>query len=244
VPQILLLLLLAALAAGCSAPNSKLVQIQQDKEQLLVAIRDQRDKNRQLTDQVASLETRLDQAEKELARAGGGTRISTRPSPSLPTPRGEPLPWRSPADKGKSAPAMGSPKTSGPTLRSASGAVEAVAALDSRIQYDPRRGQAQLDAPVSFDQKTGQLTAESKRELDQVSKLLRSDEAKGLQITVTSAGSPERAQAVADYLDRHGIPQERLSVAAPNGTSPAAFRGIPSSEVRITLAEGEQPLRR
>jgi septal ring factor EnvC (AmiA/AmiB activator) len=91
--------LYAALVLGCSSPSSKVTQIQQDKEQLLVAIRDQRDKNHQLQSQVVSLESRLDEAEKELARAGGGTRISARPSQpqpaskrSLPPARSDALP--------------------------------------------------------------------------------------------------------------------------------------------------------
>jgi hypothetical protein len=42
-------------------------------------------------EQVASLESRLDQAEKQLARGDSGTRLSSRPVEVAP------LPWRSPA---------------------------------------------------------------------------------------------------------------------------------------------------
>ena len=85
------LLLAALLLAGCSAPNEQLTSCQADKEQLLVTIRQQRDSNRAMQEQVASLESRLDQAEKELARRSpAGTRISTRPLEA------EPQPWRSP----------------------------------------------------------------------------------------------------------------------------------------------------
>jgi septal ring factor EnvC (AmiA/AmiB activator) len=85
-------LLLAALLAGCAAsgPNEQLLSCQQDKEQLLATIREQRDANRQMHEQVASLEARLDQAEKQLAQGASGTRISTRPVDVAP------LPWRSP----------------------------------------------------------------------------------------------------------------------------------------------------
>ena len=84
-------LALLATIAGCSAPNAQLTSCQADKEQLLVTIREQRESNRAMQAQVASLEGRLDEAEKELARRSPtGTRISTRPVEV------QPLPWRSP----------------------------------------------------------------------------------------------------------------------------------------------------
>jgi outer membrane protein OmpA-like peptidoglycan-associated protein len=241
------LLVLGTALLGCSSPNKQLVQIQQDKEQLLVAIRDQRDKNRHLIDQVASLETRLDQAEKELARAGTGTRISTRPTSTLPAERSEPLPWRSPSEKNNNerrATGPGSSKTGSLAPRPPYGALAALAARDSRLQYDPRRGQAQLAAPLEFDEKTGNLTAESRRQLDQVSRFLRSEQARDFQIAVSAVGGPERAQAVADYLDSHGIPQDRLTVESLDPIAPASLRPNSSREVRITLSEADPPLLR
>src|SRR5262245_59499455 len=89
------LALLVAIA-GCSANSSKLATCQAEKDQLLTTIRSQRDTTRALEQQVASLETRLDQSEKELARSNGGTRISSRPSETPPTIRDESLPWRAP----------------------------------------------------------------------------------------------------------------------------------------------------
>src|SRR4051794_9513613 len=98
-------------ALGCTS-SSRLATCQAEKEQLLTTIRGQRDSNRALNDQVASLESRLDQAEKELARAGTGTRLSIKPSDIPPdvkaatsgrgleqpqTARSDSLPWRSPA---------------------------------------------------------------------------------------------------------------------------------------------------
>ena len=86
-----LLLVAALLLAGCaSAPNEQLLSCQKDKEQLLAAISQQRDANRAMHEQVASLESRLDQAEKQLAQGPSGTRLSTRPVEVAP------LPWRAP----------------------------------------------------------------------------------------------------------------------------------------------------
>ena len=98
-------------ALGCTS-SSRLATCQAEKEQLLTTIRGQRDSNRALNDQVASLESRLDQAEKELARAGTGTRLSSNPGDTPPgakaatggrgpdqpqTARSDSLPWRAPA---------------------------------------------------------------------------------------------------------------------------------------------------
>ena len=86
--------ILALFLTGCaSAPNEQLLSCQKDKEQLLTAIRSQREANQAMHEQVASLESRLDQAEKQLARGDSGTRLSSRPVEVAP------LPWRSPAEK-------------------------------------------------------------------------------------------------------------------------------------------------
>src|SRR5438552_13573269 len=105
------------LFGGCTLRNSQLTTCQAEKEQLLTTIRTQRDTSRTLQTQVASLESRLDQSEKELARASTGTRLSSVPertsepprsilsSPSGPSPiRSEGLPWRSPASKTEQEP--------------------------------------------------------------------------------------------------------------------------------------------
>src|SRR5262245_40909895 len=70
---------LLACALGCSGPGAQLSQCQSEKEQLLTTIREQRDANRQMHDRLASIESRLDESEKELARAGQpGTRLSSK----------------------------------------------------------------------------------------------------------------------------------------------------------------------
>ena len=82
---------LFALLAGCaSAPSEQLLSCQKDKEQLLATISQQREANRAMHEQVTSLESRLDQAEKQLAQAASGTRISSLPVEVTP------LAWRAP----------------------------------------------------------------------------------------------------------------------------------------------------
>src|SRR5437762_11001555 len=77
--------------AGCTLRNSQVTACQTEKEQLLTTIRTQRDTTRSLQTQVASLESRLDQAEKELARSSTGTRLSSVPSGAGDPPRSVPV---------------------------------------------------------------------------------------------------------------------------------------------------------
>lgn len=114
-------LLVAGLGAvlGCTSPAGQLRQCQQEKEQLLAAIRQERQTAQALRDKVASLEERLDQAEKELARGASSTRLSSRPQHAPPAVGGSSdtsttssasqstLPWRSPTEN---TPANASPQ--------------------------------------------------------------------------------------------------------------------------------------
>src|SRR5437762_4180239 len=129
-------ILTCCLATGCSTSGSRLATCQAEKEQLLTTIRGQRDSNRELTDQLASLESRLDQAEKELARSGSGTRLSSRPSDTPPTVKSDSLPWRAPAKtEFASAPTLTRNVSEG-AQSSRGSALLALARRDRRLQYD------------------------------------------------------------------------------------------------------------
>src|SRR6187455_2784001 len=133
-----LLACLCALATGCTASNSRLTTCQAEKEQLLTTIRTQRDTTRGLNEQIVSLESRLDQAEKELARGGSPTRFSSVPNrPSDPPAPAKPssLPWRSPGAKTEPT----GPAIKDPTRASSTQARDALVALskrDRRVRYD------------------------------------------------------------------------------------------------------------
>ena len=233
---------LAAIATGCAGPKSQLASVQADKEQLLATIREQRDSNRTLHDQVASLETRLDQAEKELARHGG-TRLSSRPEQPAPPVKSESLPWRNPPTgksaapaKSSSGPGLGDGGRTSNTRSNESGvSLASLASHDRRLQYDAQSHAARFDTPIAFEANTAALSAEGKRQLDEVARFLKSEPARELRVMVAgyAEGRPSttapaadgesrpasarqlgaaRAQAVADYLDRHGIAQERLGI--------------------------------
>src|SRR5438105_3224163 len=165
--------------SGCSFSNSRLTTCQGEKEQLLTTIRTQRDSNRTLQTQVVSLESRLDQAEKELARSGTGTRLSSLPSRAPEPPASSPasvksdgLPWRSPTATTEA------PRTDTSAHPSAPGsnALLALARRDRRVAYDPEGRTARVDLPVSFEHQSATLTAEGKRQLDDLARLLKSHE--------------------------------------------------------------------
>jgi outer membrane protein OmpA-like peptidoglycan-associated protein len=262
------------LVAGClSGPSKQLRQCQEDKEDLLASIREERDANRKLQTQVVSLEARLDQSEKELARLDRpAARLSSRPASAAPSDKPAlktgPLPWRSPADAapraapGKSG-AAGSNRTSAAS-DSRGNSLAVLAQRDKRIAYDAPSGMARLDVEVPFDDGSAQLTAAGRRQLDDVARLLKSDEAADLRVLVSgfAAGRPQnsgedgkagftsarqlgaaRAEAVADYLDRHGIAGDRLGVTATGvSTRQLASREPAASSVQIYLADPTTPL--
>jgi outer membrane protein OmpA-like peptidoglycan-associated protein len=192
--------------AGCAAGNSQIATCQAEKDQLLATIRTQREANRDLNAQVASLEARLDQAEKVLAQKEGAPRFSKASAQPPAAEKAATLAWRMPeAEAGNSPAPRGRANGGDSQLRE-------LARRDGRVKYDAQTGTARVDLPLAFRDQSATLTAEDKLRLDEAARLLRSNEARELQIVVF-AKEKEHAQAVADYLDRHGIARERLVVS-------------------------------
>jgi outer membrane protein OmpA-like peptidoglycan-associated protein len=271
------LLALAAFFPGCSFTNSRLTTCQAEKEQLLTAMRTQRDTNRTLQTQVASLESRLDQAEKELARSSTGTRLSSLPSPTVPTRTPDPLPASTPMSKTDGlpwrSPRADASRTESSTAQdnSASSSLLALARRDRRVQYSAEGRTARVNLPVSFEEKSATLTADDKRQLDDLARLLKTHDTRDVRVMVAGFGTGRladnaasggddrftaarqlgvaRAQAVADYLDRHGIAQERLAVTAAsartsNNTSGVQIYLFDADAPAVAWWPGEAPIRR
>jgi outer membrane protein OmpA-like peptidoglycan-associated protein len=197
-----------------------------------------------------------------LARGGSPTRLSSRPSETPPAARSENLPWRVPETKGKTeSPTKTNMRTSGIRSASSDASLLALARRDRRLHYDATSHAARIDLPVAFDDKSATITGEGKRQLDDLARLLKTDDARDFRVMVagSSAGRPSttaaqdesserfasarqlgtaRAQAVADYLDRHGIAQERLAVSG-TGARETANGG---SGVQIYLLESDAPV--
>jgi hypothetical protein len=92
-----------------------------------------------------------------------------------------------------------------------------------------------LELPLVFHEQSATLTAEDKRHLDEVAQLLKSKEARELRLVVSDLGGrtsgPQRAKAVVDYLDRHGIARERLEVGSGQGRGGAGGGGLVQLDV-------------
>ncbi|MGI8977922.1 MAG: OmpA family protein [Pirellulaceae bacterium] len=110
-----------SLALGCAGPNAQVSQIQSEKQELISTLKAQKEEKEALQQRAASLESRLDQSEKEIVRLTGrksnwdeGTRSASTKNLPLPLgegrgeglpapnkdekePAAEKLPWRSPA---------------------------------------------------------------------------------------------------------------------------------------------------
>ena len=273
--MIIVLLVPLAAATGCTGAGSQLATCQAEKEQLLATIRGQRETTRSLEQQVASLENRLDQSEKELARRPTDIRVSSRPAepvsapvaplapPTKATQRpSDSLPWRAPTSTGEQKqPGAEKPHTSSKQPTAGAATLLALARKDQRVRYDADSQAAKIELPVAFSELSATLTGEDKKQLDEVARLLKSAEARDLRIMVAgrSAGrlptadakadgerfasarqlGTARAQAVADYLDRHGIAQERLAVSA---TGVPAASGAAVSPVEIYLLDRDAPV--
>ena len=256
-------LVATTLVTGCATPEARVQRIQGEKEELLATIRQQRDANRAMQTQVASLEQRLDQAETQLAGGkprsftqqpnatpGSTTFASDRPLPKPNGPAEEPLNWK---------PHRGLTQPNGtlPTIAQ-------LARQDDRVQVDAETGAGLWSEGASFEPNTSALTPEGRGQLAELAKLLQRAPASKLRVLVatsaertgsrTQAASSKsgrqlaasRAQSVADYLDRHGIAEDRLAIASTGvRKSVRDEHGRPSTtadDVRIYLVDPDQPV--
>lgn len=264
---------------GCSAPGKKMAQIQAEKDQLIAALQSEKLAKTELQSQVASLESRLDQSETQLAKMqASGTRVSTRPARSTsPAAKGSgaagskvqpatELPWREhskPATKGTDKPTppkLSAGRTSGVSLAS-------LARRETRLDYDDDSGVAQVDLEIPFEPNSARLDEEGRRSLDELARWLQSSQTAKLRVLVAGYAEGKRtaqvgdgkksfansrqlgtarAQAVADYLDRHGISEERLGVTGVGSTekhfTSKSGRASGFQSVRVFVAEPDATL--
>jgi outer membrane protein OmpA-like peptidoglycan-associated protein len=139
-----------------------------------------------------------------------------------------------------------------------------LARQDDRVQIDPETGAGVWTGTIGFEKSSAALTADSRQQLSELAKLLQRSPASKFRVMVaTSAertgsrtqeaaarsGRPlaaSRAQSVADYLDRHGLAEDRLAIASTglpktprdeHGNAQAA-----TGDVRIYLVDPGQPV--
>ncbi len=162
-------------ASGCAGPSAQVSQIQSEKQELLAAVKVQKEEQEALRQKAASLEQRLDQSEKEIVRLTGrkstwdeGTRTASTKSSStnLPLPLGEgpgegvtaskkevgkaqpaaeKLPWRAPA----TVPSKSTPSTTPSKEANKSGSTKASTQVTPSL-----RSLAQRDSRLQYDAAT------------------------------------------------------------------------------------------
>lgn len=136
-----------------------------------------------------------------------------------------------------------------------------LAERDTRLEYDPSSGTARLQIDIPFASDGAELTGEGRKRLDEVAAWLKSPQTSNLRILVAGHSSgmkkppagaevprydndrqlaSARAMAVADYLDRRGIKEDRLAVIG-SGAKSAGGGSAPGS-VEIVLSEPETPI--
>jgi outer membrane protein OmpA-like peptidoglycan-associated protein len=137
-----------------------------------------------------------------------------------------------------------------------------LAERDTRVAYDPGSGTARLAMDVPFADNSAELTAAGRRKLDEVAAWLKAPQTSDLRVLVAGVSSgmtkppagaagarfandrqlaAARALTVADYLDSHGIKDDRLAVVGSGGKGSAAS-GNRLGAVEILLAEPETPV--
>jgi outer membrane protein OmpA-like peptidoglycan-associated protein len=133
----------------------------------------------------------------------------------------------------------------------------ALAERDTRLDYNPELGTARFKIDVPFETNAATLTAQGRQRLDEVAAWLKSSQTSDLRVIVAGnstgmtkppagADAPRfandrqlaaaRAMAVADYLDRHGIKEDRLAVV---GSGSKSSTSSTVGSVEILLSEPE-----
>lgn len=248
---------------GCASPNAQVRRVEDEKDQLKAALRMQRDENRAMQTQLAAIEQKLDEAETQLAGGKPRTLLQNTPSSTVstnlaantrarpkPQTAEEALPWR---------PHRGTIPTN-----TVLPAIAELARQDDRIVVDSETGAGVWNPGVTFEPNRAALTPEGRQQLQDLAKVLHKSPASKFRVLVATSAertgsrsreaaaksgrqlATSRAQSVADYLDGHGIAEDRLAIASTGvRKSTREQHGLPADgadDVRIYLVDPEQPV--
>ena len=204
------------LALGCAGPNSEVNRIQAEKQELISTVEKERADKQAIEQKAASLEARLDQSEKEIARLTGRKSnwdegslrsASSKNAPAASTPR-EPspistppktpeaeqkLPWRAPRTSQPPAeekPAAAPPKDrKSDVISKATPSLRSLAQRDPRLHYDAATDTARYQVEISFDDDGAGLTADGRKRLDDLASWLKAEQTKELRVLVSGSSS-------------------------------------------------------
>jgi len=215
---------LLVLLSGC-ASRSQLTKLAAEKEQLVAAIESEKKLNTDLAARLQTTSQRAAEAERELAQLDGGK--SGRSSASL-----------------ASTPARSSSSPSPSSLEQWSRA-------QPWLKYDARKRMARVDLNLAFDEQD-HLTMDARRGLDQVADLLVSASAARYSVAVAGIKSTadqgdratQRAAAVADWLRKRGLAEDRVVTSTRDSDSPLDEEGRKlKTPVLVALEIVENPRR-
>ena len=135
---------------------------------------------------------------------------------------------------------------------------------DERIVVDPETGAGVWNAGVTFEPNKAALTPAGRQQLQDLAKVLHKSPASKFRVLVATSAertgsrsreaaaksgrqlATSRAQSVADYLDGHGIAEDRLAIASTGvRKSTRDQHGLPADgadDVKIYLVDPEQPV--
>jgi outer membrane protein OmpA-like peptidoglycan-associated protein len=260
--------ILLTLAAGCAGPNKQVSQIQSEKQELISTVEAERKEKESLQQKAASLESRLDQSEKEIARLTGrksswdeGTRSASTKNLPLPlsesrgkgleTPA-EKLPWKNPAATPTFSipkPAAASPKEPASdasprkTSTKVTPSLRSLAQRDSRLQYDAATDTARYQVDISFEDNGAGLTAEGRKRLDDLASWLKAEQTKELRVLVSGSSTGMRKPKAGDDKPRYANDRQLGAARAGAVADYLDRHGITADRLVIVGSGGpQQPL--
>lgn len=259
-----------AQVARCQSEKQELLAvIEQEKvrgkqfEERALALESRLDQSEKQLAQLVRPGSRFGEDQPRTAASKGPRPLDA--SPPLPSaPVREPKPGTAPAPAAGARSGIREMKLTAPSV-DADGQESVLASLaerDPRLVYDPSSGTARLKIDVLFDGDGAELTGEGRKRLDEVAAWLKSPQTSHFRILVAGHSSgmkkppagaevprydndrqlaAARAMAVADYLDRRGIKEDRLAVIG-SGAKGSAGGGSAPGDVEIVLSEPETPI--
>ncbi len=228
----MLLCLTAILAAGCQMPSSGQVTSLQTQNRVL-----QEQNNAQLTE-IENLKTHSRQIEDKLINAEEQLALSDQ---KLGTDRKKLANYQHERNELRDQFA-GYSRGEVKIPANVSAELEKLARRHPSLQFDPQTGVAKLDADVTFDSGEAELKPQAEQVLADLASTLQTPDAREMRLMVAGhtdnqkiAGkearqkfgdnwqlSTARALAVASYLHKSGVAEQRLAVSGYAGQQPIA----------------------
>jgi chemotaxis protein MotB len=243
------------LPAGCLAPRSQLTEAKSENRVYADQNKAQSVEIESLKSQLRAMESKMVGAEEGLAIASQQSDLDRRQLAKYEKEHAELVEqYQMLARNAQTSPSLGK------QLQDLSTRYQA-------LHYDPQTGLSKLDSDILFERGDVELNLDAQQMLSDFARILQSREANGLKIMVvghtdTHGKSREsmeeprddhfqvssaRAVAVANYLRREGIGEERIGVAGLGASQPIAsnsssYERQRNRRVEIFLVPPETPV--